>query len=106
MGVYFEFLREPILSKLAEGTYELGGAGAIELLKSIRVLLSSSASAAVFSTEEMNDGDNTCIQSSQSRNFGFDWNSSDGGVEAKGNFVDGGICVMMKNDQIFVEALG
>lgn len=54
-----------VLSKLADGTYKLGGGGEEKLSKSVWVLPLSLGFAAVLLAEKVDDGDSPCVECDQ-----------------------------------------
>lgn len=63
------------------------------------------ASTTVLFTEKVNDGCSSYVESSQGENPGFDWRSSEGGVETEEGVIDGKTCVITKEKCLFIGAL-
>lgn len=81
----------PVLSKLADGAYELGSSGAKELSASVRVLLLASASAAARFGEKVNDEGSPCAECSYGEIRGFHWCSNGDDVATEKDVIDGEI---------------
>lgn len=71
MGFGFELFGMLVLRELADGTYELSSGRAEEMFESVWVLFLALVSAEVFFTEDMDDGGNPYVESSQGNICGF-----------------------------------
>lgn len=63
VGVGFDFSEMPVLSEMADGTYELNFGTAEELYEGVGVLFLASAFAAVLFTEKLKGGGIPCVES-------------------------------------------
>lgn len=101
-GVDFGSFAVLVVSKTANGTYELAGGGPKDFSKSFSILFLALGFAAVLFIEKAEDEGSSCGESGQGKSRSHDCQSTGGGVQTKDDVVEGGICVMTKTDHFLV----